>query len=259
MEKINAIFAKLPFKGFAEKFIPSGARTKLPLLDTFVIRFANQIAVALIVVLLVACIPGSGSGGGGGRPAPATDFSFQLNREGNGIIITGYNGSNRSVVIPSSIEGFPVVEIESAFSGNTTVTSIVIPNSVTVIGLHAFRNTSNLTSITIPNSVVAIGPGAFAESGLRSIVVPDSVVRIGQGAFENMPNLTRINIPAGIEEIRMLAFFGNGELTELIIPASLNSINFIGLQGHHSHFNFCSKLPIRTRQRLQELGYTGSF
>ena len=73
MEKINAIFAKLPFKGLAEKFIPAGARAKVPLLETFVIRFANQIAVALIAVLLVACIPG---GGGGARSGNIRQSDF---------------------------------------------------------------------------------------------------------------------------------------------------------------------------------------
>ncbi len=45
---------------------------------------------------------------------------------------------------------------------NIEITDIVIPNSVTRIGDHAFAGCSGLTSITIPNSVTSIGESAFS-------------------------------------------------------------------------------------------------
>ena len=50
--------------------------------------------------------------------------------ERGGIIITGYFGDEKTVVIPKSIAGMPVSEIgEKAFTG-TYVTKIILPESI---------------------------------------------------------------------------------------------------------------------------------
>ena len=60
---------------------------------------------------------------------------------------------------------------------NTSVTSVVIPNSVTSVGNNAFYNFSSLTSITIGTSVTSIGSGAFTGcSGLTSVTMPDRFI-----------------------------------------------------------------------------------
>ena len=65
MEKIKELFNKLPFRGLAEK-IPAGARAKVPLLETIVIPYANQIVCGIVaLVILTACF----GGGGGGKSA----------------------------------------------------------------------------------------------------------------------------------------------------------------------------------------------
>ena len=49
----------------------------------------------------------------------------------------------------------------SAFSGCSSLTSVVIGDSVTSIDDYAFYNCSNLTNVTIGNSVTEIGFQAF--------------------------------------------------------------------------------------------------
>jgi len=66
--------------------------------------------------------------------------------------------------------------------GCATLTGITMPNTVTSIGLNAFRGTS-LTSITIPDSVTTIGDQAFLGTGLTSVTIPNSVTSIGTMAF----------------------------------------------------------------------------
>ena len=70
-----------------------------------------------------------------------------------------------------------------AFSTCTSLTSIVIPNSVVSIGDGAFSRCSSLSNIVIPDSVTAIGDYAFYYCSLSNIVIPDSVTAIGICAF----------------------------------------------------------------------------
>ncbi len=80
----------------------------------------------------------------------------------NEIIIVGVVDGVTSIVIPAEIEGKVVTAIgNSAFSGNASLESVVIPNSVTSIGSRAFYNCTNLASVIIPNSVTTIGSYAF--------------------------------------------------------------------------------------------------
>ena len=108
---------------------------------------------------------------------------------------------------------------DSAFSGCSGLTSIVIPDSVTSIGDNAFRGCSGLTSITIPDSVTTIGDRAFDGcSGLTGITIPDSVTSIGIGAFRECSGLTSVTIPDSVTSIGSSAFYGCSGLTSITIP-----------------------------------------
>ena len=78
-----------------------------------------------------------------------------------------------------------------AFHGQTSLTSIVIPNSVKRIGSSAFGECSGLVSLVIPESVTEINESAFSGcSSLVSVVIPDSVKKIGDFAFYGCDNLS---------------------------------------------------------------------
>lgn len=48
--------------------------------------------------------------------SPGGDFFYDLNKDGNGIIIKGYTGSATTLIIPNTIENYSVTEIgEHAF------------------------------------------------------------------------------------------------------------------------------------------------
>ena len=80
---------------------------------------------------------------------------------------------------------------DMAFYDYSSLSSLVIPDSVIIIGFGAFEGCSSLRSLVIPDSVTSIGDYAFSDSfSLESLVIPDSVTSIGNEAFRgcNFPN-----------------------------------------------------------------------
>ena len=58
---------------------------------------------------------------------------------------------------------------QDAFSSCDSLTSVIIPNSVTSIGERAFSNCTLLTGIIIPSGVTSIGDSAF--NGCTSLTI----------------------------------------------------------------------------------------
>ena len=89
--------------------------------------------------------------------APASDYVIE-----NGVVL-GYKGTDKKLTIPDKDNsGNPVTAIgDSAFTGNTAITSIDLPASLTQIGAYAFDGCTALESVKLSNSVHTIGKAAF--------------------------------------------------------------------------------------------------
>ena len=112
-----------------------------------------------------------------------------------------------------------------AFFWCSSLSNIVVPNSVISIGDRAFSCCSSLSSIVIPDSVTDIGNDAFSHcSSLSSIVIPDSVTDIGNDAFSHCSSLSNIVIPDSVTSIGDYAFSGCSSLSNIVIPDSVTDI-----------------------------------
>ena len=91
--------------------------------------------------------------------------------EGSFYTLSQSKTSLKFVILPLSITSIGV----NAFSGCTGLALVTIPLPVTSIGAGAFFNCSALEKITIPSSVTFIGSAAFSFcTGLKSIVSKSS-------------------------------------------------------------------------------------
>ena len=97
------------------------------------------------------------------------DVGFLYQTVDGQATITGYRGTKKAIIIPVSIDGYPVTAIGDEAFKNSTITSVSIPSTVTRIGWFAFCDCSSLTSAVVPSSVSEIGYEAF--SGCKSLTI----------------------------------------------------------------------------------------
>lgn len=129
---------------------------------------------------------------------------------------------SRSTDITSFDELQHFVGLESitsyAFSGCTSLTSVVIPNSVKTIDSEAFSGCTSLVSIVLPNSVEHISNGAFSRcSSLTSIELPSSLLELYNSPFSGCTSLISLTIPKSVTRININPVGGCSSLMSLVV------------------------------------------
>ena len=174
-------------------------------------------------------------------------------------VIAGCNNS----VIPD--DGSVTSIATGAFFTGCSLTSIMIPDSITNIEYLAFAGCIGLANITVETgnpvyhsdgnclidtssktiiagckdsiipadgSVMSIGFGAFAGcSSLTSVTIPEGVTNIGEGAFCECSNLINLTIQGSVKNIGDSAFEDCSSLASITIPNSVTSIGERAFSG----------------------------
>ncbi len=116
------------------------------------------------------------------------------------------------ITIPEGVK-----EIDADVFRGWKASAIVLPDSITTVGDHAFRGCTSLTSL--PDSITTVREAAFAEcTSLTSL--PDSITTVGDHAFAECTSLT--SLPDSITTVGRYAFYGCTSLTSL--PDSITTV-----------------------------------
>mgnify|MGYP000678740114 CR=1 FL=1 len=114
------------------------------------------------------------------------------------------------VVIPSQIDGKTVVAIaERAFTKRGVIPTLTAYNNDYKVSLLSYNSNNNyvikslavhnpieglgITSVIIPNTVTSIGWHAFEGNNLINVEIPSSITAISNYAFANNPNIVITN------------------------------------------------------------------
>ena len=158
-------------------------------------------------------------------------FDGKVTNIGDGAFMC--NETISGITIPDSVTKID----NNAFRWCTNLNKVDMGNNVTHIGNVAFDGCTSLTSVTIPDSVTFIGPSAFlacynlsdfygaaatedhkglviddtlvafAPAGPTEYTIPDGIKIVGEGCFNDCGNLTKVIIPATVTEIQEQAFY----------------------------------------------------
>ena len=213
------------------------------------------------------------------------------------------------VVIESGVKNIK----NGAFSNCKNLKRVRLPNSIVSIGergegrqsqqIGVFAN-SGLESIVIPNSVEIIGPYAFSNTFIQKLFLPDSVKEVGRGAFESCTkleavrlsnrtitleaytfkncvllsqvvfteglhyiktgtfsgdvSLEKLEFPCGLMEIGSAAFSGCKKLKDIYVPFTTIKINSTKHDGYISSYD-PSVFNLKMRIHCHPLSFTRKY
>ena len=158
-------------------------------------------------------------------------------------VISTLNPVPTTVTIP---EGYERVGDE-AFA-NSSITKIIFPKSLTLIGERAFENCKNIASITLNEGLENIGKKAFMSTSLTTLKFPSTLQIIHDEAFRDC-FIYGLKFNAGLKFIGKGAFAlhrkGKAETT-LEIPASMRYIGAIafGNRQYQDVFFYGENAPL---------------
>ncbi len=185
-------------------------------------HFKKTLACLLAVLMIISALPLMTASA---LAEVTTDDGFVYKRFSNEIWITDYTGNETEVTVPAEIDGYPVVNFDSAFESCSDIKSVTVEEGIKTIDSSAFADCINLETVTLPNSITHIDDFAFRYCyNLKNITIPQGVVSIGQSAFSECTSLESVSLPNGLTTIGTYAFEGCTALKSIFIPKSVSHI-----------------------------------
>ena len=163
------------------------------------------------------------------------EYEYYISEDGSAII-SHYNGEEKSLTLPSEINGIPVTALKN-LGWVYRVEEVFIPDSITIIYDNPFNSFQDLKTITVsPDhpTLKSIDGILFSkdenrlicyprENKKKSYTVPEDVKIIGKNAFYFQLHLSSITLPKSLTTIEDSAFVGC-HVKSFTIPEGVVSI-----------------------------------
>lgn len=101
-------------------------------------------------------------------------------------------GRTGSFTVPEGVEA-----IEKFAFSNSSLSEIILPDTLKVINEYSFLDAKKLEKITVPSSVRLIGYSAFSGSGIKEVILSEGLEEIESSAFEKT-DIKELYIPDSV-------------------------------------------------------------
>ena len=148
------------------------------------------------------------------------DYTWVFSVSGSTATITNVTPAvSGDVVVPGTLtaggNSYNVVN-PGSFQGNTAITGITLPPSITTVGRDAFYRCSNLKKVYIADLAAWCGI-SFADGWANPLYY-------GADLYLNGEKVENLVIPPGVTNIAAYAFYLCASITNVTIPASVTGI-----------------------------------
>ena len=137
-----------------------------------------------------------------------------------------------TIIVPSSVtylgDTYTVIGLaDQAFSFCTDVKRVILPESLTIIGMDAFESCYSIDSIIVPDAVTDIRGNAFSDCiAMEVLVIGKGVTNMGSNMILGTNSLTKVNYTGTVDQWNDIVFGGGscnpiGKLHQLYINDTL--------------------------------------
>ena len=185
-------------------------------------------------------------------------YTFEVDTVTGNYHITKYYGSEAKVSIPEEYRGKAIDTINAlAFSAATSITELYIPDTVTKIEKNAFNACNNIETIRIPfigDSKTSYNSGIGKANTLFGYIFGAESYEM-QKAYVPM-NLHKVIISDEVVNIQSYAFYGCKQITEIILPKTLERIGYDGSSSttRNVSFAYTGITSLYLPQTVKDLG-----
>ncbi len=169
---------------------------------------------------------------------PAADF--WMREENDGLTVVGYLGSSDTVRVPTEVGGVPVKAIaDEAFSGDTKLKTLYLPDSIVSIGASILSGCTALTALRTP----ILGADAGSAQYLGYLFGADSYLN---NARDIPAKLVYLEIGGDAKRLADYALFECNDLLCLTLPEAMTEIGVYSLYA-------CTRLIALNTEHLTAL------
>ena len=105
------------------------------------------------------------------------NYSYEVLTDGT-IRITSYNGNEKNVVVPATLDGKKVSRIRTlAFANKTELTTVTFSEGIENVEAYAFDNCTNLEKVTFPSTMLYISDLFYKKTPKITFHIPEGMER----------------------------------------------------------------------------------